>query len=207
VTTSYVLPTVSADSNLTAFLGGSGSTTNHASDSFSWGLQGGGIGIGLAPGGNVYVTTTATDLTVASNVVTSNQLAVGYNSLEAALNTVNGQINTGVPHDGASTGAAADGLWGGGSTQDPQDWFQDGPNTAINLGSSSQLYALTGNGKNNTAQVYLASETVELTANGTLESVGGVAPVPLPAAIWLLGSGLLGLAGIGRRRVNAVSNA
>lgn len=31
----------------------------------------------------------------------------------------------------------------------------------------------------------------------------GTAPVPLPAAIWLLGSGLLGMAGIGRRRRNA----
>jgi hypothetical protein len=28
-------------------------------------------------------------------------------------------------------------------------------------------------------------------------------PVPLPAAVWLLGSGLLGLIGVGRRRTPA----
>jgi hypothetical protein len=38
-------------------------------------------------------------------------------------------------------------------------------------------------------------------ADGTLEAVGGA--VPLPGAVWLLGSGLLGLAGIGRRRRSA----
>jgi hypothetical protein len=33
-------------------------------------------------------------------------------------------------------------------------------------------------------------------------AVSDVAPVPIPAAVWLFGSGLLGLAGIGRRRRN-----
>jgi hypothetical protein len=42
--------------------------------------------------------------------------------------------------------------------------------------------------------------TVSLTANGLVFSSTQTAPVPLPAAIWLLGSGLLGLFGIGRRK-------
>ncbi len=38
-------------------------------------------------------------------------------------------------------------------------------------------------------------------ANGQLSyTVAGASPVPLPAAVWLLGSGLMGLVGIGRRR-------
>jgi hypothetical protein len=48
-------------------------------------------------------------------------------------------------------------------------------------------------------------DTWSIAANGdvTFTVPGGAAPVPLPAAIWLLGSGLLGFAGIGRRRAAA----
>jgi hypothetical protein len=43
-----------------------------------------------------------------------------------------------------------------------------------------------------------------LNSNGDLTyNVTSQAPVPLPAAVWLFGSGLLGLAGIGRRRAAA----
>jgi hypothetical protein len=44
---------------------------------------------------------------------------------------------------------------------------------------------------------WFLSSTGDLTYN---IASGGTAPVPLPAAIWLLGSGLLGMAGIARRR-------
>jgi len=37
--------------------------------------------------------------------------------------------------------------------------------------------------------------------NAMAVHVGDVAPVPIPAAGWLLGSGLLGLVGVARRKV------
>jgi hypothetical protein len=77
-----------------------------------------------------------------------------------------------------------------------------GNNTPIlaALGQDSNLYAMTGNSSPTAAgQVYSGAE-VTMLANGTLETVSAV---PLPAAVWLLGSGLLGLAGIGRRRLSA----
>ena len=38
---------------------------------------------------------------------------------------------------------------------------------------------------------------------GTGSAVSDVAPVPLPAALWLFGTGLVGLIGVGRRRAKA----
>ena len=204
----YTLPTVQEDANLKSFLA---ATTAGAADSFSWALEGGaqltGINTGYKPGANIYITTTQTDLTNASlnPSPVSNIFTVKYGSLNAALQTLNGAIGSGAMKDGSSTPAGADGIYGSGETSDPINWYGAGPFTASALGSSSRLYALTGNGTTTAnAQVYYANLAVELTAGGVLEAVGA-APVPLPAAIWLLGSGLLGLTGIGRRRAAAAS--
>jgi len=82
------------------------------------------------------------------------------------------------------------------------DLYGQGPDTAgIAPGASLNLYALTGNGGNGQVQSYLLGTNLKMAADGTL-SVGGAA-VPLPAAVWLFGSGLLGLIGVGRRRTAA----
>jgi len=63
------------------------------------------------------------------------------------------------------------------------------------------VYAYTSNGNGSLLQSYSLGQ-VELLSNGTLETVAAAttSAVPLPAGVWLIGSGLLGLAGIGRRR-------
>jgi hypothetical protein len=73
------------------------------------------------------------------------------------------------------------------------------------LGTTVNLFGLTGNGNINAVQSYILG-TASLGTNGTLTIAGngGGAPVPLPAAVWLFGSGLLGLVGVSRRRKAAV---
>jgi hypothetical protein len=71
-------------------------------------------------------------------------------------------------------------------------------------GAAQVLYALTGNGTTGTVQSYIvggaslsSSGQLVLTANSTTA-------VPVPPAVWLFGSGLLGLVGVSRRRKAAV---
>jgi hypothetical protein len=77
-------------------------------------------------------------------------------------------------------------------------------------GAGLDFYTITQNGTKPAAQATVTqyqnstgAATWTLSASGDLVynvPGGSGPPVPLPAAVWLLGSGLLGLAGIGRRR-------
>jgi hypothetical protein len=199
VATGYQLSTLAPDANLAAFLGGT-----HVNDNFTWAIEGGKNGTGIAPGSFTYVTSTALDLSTGTTV-TSTNLATVYPNLTATLNAVNGQIGTGVIGDKASTAAGKDGQWGNIAGND--NWYGVGPNTAgVLVGSTQNFYALTTNSaRTATAQVYILNG-ITLAKDGTLSAAAGGAPVPLPAAVWLLGSGLLGLFGVGRRR-NAATAA
>jgi hypothetical protein len=72
-------------------------------------------------------------------------------------------------------------------------------------GTSYQLFGFTGNNTAAVLQSYILGSAT-LSANGTLTIKGNsAAPVPLPAAVWLFGSGLMGLVGVSRRRKTAVA--
>jgi hypothetical protein len=68
------------------------------------------------------------------------------------------------------------------------------------LGTTSYLWALASNGSGNDANFYGSNTGITVNSDGTITGLGSAA-VPLPAAVWLLGGGLLGLAGISRRRL------
>jgi hypothetical protein len=106
---------------------------------------------------------------------------------------------------GSNTGQ----VWGGnpgGAAGGSVTEYSTGPSQAgFAPGSSEELYAVTGNGNNGVAQTYELG-TLTLGTDGSLTLLQQSAPVPLPAAVWLFGSGLLGLAGIGRRRAAAAGS-
>ena len=107
----------------------------------------------------------------------------------------------------SNNGGSVNNVWGastgdnGGST----DLYGQGPDQAgVALGTQVDLFGLTGNGSAaGQAQSYVLGTNLTLSSTGVLSVSSGTTtppPVPLPAAVWLFGSGLLGLIGVGRRR-------
>ena len=123
----------------------------------------------------------------------------------AAICGVNGQQLWTEPN--TTTGATCPGAGSPVYSQTSGLWTWNGKtsiNTIASVGTTpSNLYFLTGTGSTGHA-----TPTLEGTAtfNGGLFTFtsNNVSAVPLPAAFWLLGSGLAGLVGVGRRRRSAV---
>jgi hypothetical protein len=110
-----------------------------------------------------------------------------------------------------ANGSTAGQVWGKGTGNiaGSTDLYGQGADQAgVGLGTAATLYGLTGNSGTGQVQSYVLGTNLMMTANGTLQ-VGGTTPppIPLPAAVWLFGSGLLGLVGVGRRRAAAATAA
>jgi len=170
-----------------------------------------------------YVTTSgkATSLvyspgTYITNQVTNNNLTAGYSGF---VYTLQGVASTGYAGGAAGTNASGGTLFTQLTTannQDVRSWEGSGAiiqgtsflNT-VKTGSTSNLYVLATNstGSINPANLWslgslafsTANDSLTFTANTTGVSLAAPA-VPLPASAWLLGSSLLGLVGVTRRR-------
>jgi hypothetical protein len=140
--------------------------------------------------------------------------------LIAGLNTVSQKVQTEIADWGSLTASGTFFDPNGGSTANAltgpatSGSFSNGLLSGGTVGSALSFYNIIGNPTTAVAGNGMASHAVAtttyagfwfLTSGGQLTyNIAAAAPVPLPAAVWLLGSGLLGLIGVGRRRSAAV---
>jgi hypothetical protein len=191
---------LSADANLSSFL----STALGANDNVTWGVVGGGvIGTGNGVAVKRYLTTTSADLVSGNSAVTNGKLTTSWSGLESRQVYLNQSIEqtngTSVNGDGKSNNPS---LFSANWDDAAGTWSASGVNNQVALDSKANFYLVTsaGGGSGTLARIYtLAGLT--LSSTGLLTSdVVGTGATPIPAAIWLLGSGLAGLVGIGRRK-------
>jgi hypothetical protein len=202
---------IAADANLTAFLAASGT------DALQWAVEAGGwtatTGAGRKPiGAARYLTTSSAPANI--TVVAQTAAAGGMTAFNGDVTNLNSFGNLGATNStneiGPFTAAnpQGDGIWGtANGSITSQSWYGANIPTSGNPVNTTALtlFGITGNGTGTGSGSGFALAynvgSVKLDGAGNLTFTGnGASAVPLPAAIWLLGSGLLGLAGVGRRR-------
>jgi hypothetical protein len=120
-------------------------------------------------------------------------------TMAGATTTFFGNVNAAGGASGPLTSTAIG--WGVGAGASAPNSFV-GPDFANggDVGTAQNLYILATYGNGNDANVYASTNTITLSNAGVLTVSGTTPAVPLPAAVWLFGSGLLGLVGVGRRK-------
>lgn len=183
----------SADSNLTSFLAS-------GSGNYIWSVFGG-DSTGTTAGSVSYFSTSTNlgSVTPPSNI----RLYTLYGD-EGYLTNINAVL----PNDGSLlslVSASTDPTY---YTAQVQTWNNTGDFVANQTGFGSVgFFSLTTNGGSSAFTGGNNPVTVSAFGNWTLAQDGtlsyGSAPtVPIPAAVWLMCSGLLGLAGVARRKTN-----
>jgi len=198
---------LTGDSILSALFAADG-----AGDTLVWALEGGAFTGTVTPknfdgpGNANFLTTSTGDSTANMATETVNNLEGWASSLATAIGTLNTNLAGKNSVEGASPATA--GVWDYNTPSAISGWNLNGPTTGNVVGSTQQLFYVTGGGNGTTGAygtdliAFTDIAGAALTSNGLSITVQG-APVPLPAAVWLLGSGLLGLTGIARRKAKA----
>ena len=185
-----------------------GFLSSHSSNTIEWTLEGGqfsGTGSGafnsntVAPGAALAVFTSPA---LTGAFPTPSSASTG--NLQSFLNGLQGDLSAAGAISGLNT-ATETGTASESSAQAQAKYgFLNGADLASTGSTSIKLFGFTGNGiAGGTLQSYLLGNA-SLGTDGTL-SINPPSAVPLPAAVWLFGSGLMGLVGVSRRRKAAAA--
>jgi hypothetical protein len=198
--------TYGPSSALTSYI----NAANTAGQTLEWAVEainepGSSTGTGYKKAGGITGLTTNNGLASLTTSMQLQNLQNWANGFQGDVAYLAGTYVAGGASYSFSSGGTAGNVWGasqGASGAGSTNLYGQGADSAgVGLGQSATLYGATANGTNASGSTGVLQTynfgSIEVTANGTLEAVTAV---PLPAAVWLFGSGLLGLAGIGRRR-------
>jgi hypothetical protein len=184
------------DTGLTSFI----NTAVGANNNIVWGIYGeGDVSATKVAQGNALVVTTGDPA-----VVTALPVGGVTGTSAVKLATDYSTINTGF--------ASSSDLFPG-APGTPAGVFGTGTNTALSFygqnmtvgqtvgAPATELYGITGNGTSATGYALaFGLGTIQFAGDILTFTGNSASTVPVPGAVWLLGSGLLGLLGIGRRR-------
>jgi hypothetical protein len=151
-----------------------------------------------------FITTTNLNSTSSLANDTSASL-VKFAGLNGDVSTINSNSGGASSVEGSSP--ATSGVWDFTNTSGTAYWDGGATSNGNLIGSAENLYYVTAGTPANTATkvAYTLEGTASLSASGltitAANSGGGTTTTPLPAAVWLLGSGLLGLTGVARRKL------
>jgi len=190
-----------SDANLAALFAADGT-----GDTLVWAVQGGQYtgsasttNFGVKGNANFVTTSAGNSTTKLAGDNTGN--LTKWAGLSNDVATINGNLKSPSATSVEGPSASGAGVWDSATPAGTSGWYSNGPLTGNALGGAENLYYVTGNGGTTAKVSYTNIGTASLSASGlTLSGNGSPPPVPLPPAVWLLGSGLLGLAGVARRK-------
>jgi hypothetical protein len=170
-------------------------------NTIEWGVMGGKFTLlGTVHAGDTYLTTLTTAGSLA--LTTGGNLSNWSTGLDNTLTSV--QNNAGTANSVFASTVALGGIWdgtlGSTATSNAANWYNTPGGSNVITGLTSATLYLVTSGESTATNSVVTDGTLTLSATGLTYSAGSPPPVPLPAAIWLLGGGLLGLFGIGRRK-------